>query len=515
MIAVAAALEFSEQQELADAPEELRLTEAASVVPASARDAILGRAQAKGITLREGEELLQIIRPTIGGGRGTRYYSPQVLEADAKNWAGVRMFRNHLTDKQREALEGLPRPIEHLAGRILESWWDGEVPADDRFEQGGVYARVKPRRDIREALDDDPDLMDTSISALATSIRPGTMNGRRVAIVEGIRIKPRTVDWVSEGGAGGRALREAAEQEEAVLESMTDEEFRTYMEQERPELLEALKGDDPDNDNDDDTAEINQRAAKHVKAGKSRKQAVALARQEIAASKNETQEGAEMADAITPEALREAFASDEGKAVLLSLVEEVAPSTDGFVKADEVDQLVESRMAERADLIRIEARGDLERQIELRDMRDKAAELVQEAKLHPKLAARITETYTLTETGEPTAALAAIKSDFDDDGNVVKSGADKLVEAVNSEIEDARAIQGDLRPTRVKGAGSDTRLRESRSKGTDEDADEDKDAKREKRETTAKSTGSALADELLEGSGFSSESLGSLWANGL
>jgi hypothetical protein len=462
--------------------------------------------------LREGEELLQVIRPGIGEGRGTRYYSPTMLAENAEVFTGARMFRNHLTDKQRRELEGLPRPIEHLAGRMREAWWDGDVPASDRFEQGGVYAAIKPTKFIRETLDDDPDLIESSISALATSIRSGSKDGRKVAIVEGIRRKPISVDWVTEGGAGGRVLREAADQEEAVLESMTDEEFQSYMEQERPELLEALKGDDPDGDGDDDTAELNQRVAKHLKAGKSRKDALAAARQEIADG-NETQEGAEMADAITPEALREAFASDEGKAVLLSLVEEVAPSTEGYVRADEVNDLVESRMAERADLIRIEARGDLERQIELRDMRDKAVELVEAAKVHPKLAARITDTFTLTETGEPTAALASISGDFDEDGNLVKPAMDKLVEAVNSEIEDARAIQGDLRPTRVRGAGRDTRLTEA--KGT-EDADEDKDDKRGKREPVkSKTTGSALADELLEGAGFSSEQFDTLWANGL
>lgn len=471
-------VEFDEQRLLAEAPDELRLTEGASVVPASLRESILGRARARGIEINEGEELLQIIRPGVGEGRGTRYYAPEMLAENADVFTGARMFRNHLTDKQRRELDGLPRPIEHLAGRIVESWWDGDVPADDRFEQGGVYARVKPTKFIREALDDDPDLFDTSISALATTIRPGHKFGRKVAIVEGIRRKPISVDWVTEGGAGGRALREAADQEEAVLESMSNTELEEYLAEERPELLEALRehreGDGGDESHD--------------------------RRQEE-----------DVPEAITPEALREALQTDEGRAILSELVEEVAPSTDGYVKADEVESLVESRMAERADLIRIDARGDLERQIELRDMRDDARVLVEAAKVHPRLAARITERFSLSETGEPTAELAAISSDFDEEGNLVKPAKAKLVEAVESEIADAKAIMGDIRPTRVRGQGRDTRLIEAKD---EKETPEGDDGKKDKPKSKA-STGSSLADELLEGAGFAPEQLDSLWVNGL
>jgi hypothetical protein len=463
--------EFVEQRELHEAPEELLLTESASVVDSSERAGILERAQAKGITLGEGEELLQIIRPCVGRGKGMRKYTPEVLEADAPNWKGARMFRNHLTETERRRLEGLPRKIEDLAGRIRESWWDGEVPAskDGRFEKGGVYSVIRPTRFIRETLDDDPELIEASISALATSVRTEREGGRTVTVVEGIRPTPRSVDWVTEGGAGGRVLRESAEDDALLMECLTNDEVREWLAEDRPELLEALRAHREGSGND------NRRQEDHVPE-------------------------------ITVEQLREALATDEGRALLDELVE--APSLDGYVKTDEVEHLVESRLAERADLIRIEARGDLERQIELRDMRDRAHSLVEAAKLHPRLAKRIQEQFTLTESNEPSDSLAACKGEFDSEGNVVKSAMDVLVEAVSAEITDAKAIQGDLRPTRVRGSGPSTRLVESKG-------DDDKPGDKPNDDKAKQTTGSSLADELLEGAGISRDALGSLWANGL
>lgn len=504
------------RRELEEAPEELRITEAAAVVPATEKAEILARAKARGIEMREGEELLQIIRPTVGRGKGTNYYGPEMLEADAPNWKGTKLFRNHLTETERRKLEGLPRPIEHLAGRIREAWWDGDVPpsADGRFERGGTYSLMRPTRFIRETLDDDPELIDTSISALATAKHPGTVNGQRCQIVEGIRLKPRSVDFVTEGGAGGRVLRESAhDEEEGVLESMTDDEVIAYVKANRPGLIEAM-ANDPDGDGDDDTAEINKRAAKHMKLGKSRKEAVALARQEIADAADETKEGADMPE-FTPEALAEALSTDEGKAafapVLTPLIQEALSGyePEGFVRTGEMETLVESRMAERADLIRIEARGDLERQIELRDMRDKAAKLVESAKLPKQLATRIEAAFTLSEAGEPSAALD-VTADLDEQGNVVKSAMVKLEESVNAEIKDARELVAGLRPTRVRGAGASTRLVEAAATKGDEDKTEE-----ERGKSKRSSTGSSLADELLESAGFSNESLGQLWTNGL
>lgn len=448
-------MSYSEQEELRQAPEELRLTEAAAIVPQSLREAITARAAEKGIEQPPDTKLLQIIRPCVGQGKGRRYYSPEMLESHAGVFTGARMFRNHLTSKQRQDLEGLPRPVEHLGGRIIESWWDGEVQADSRFERGGVYGFVKPVRMIRELLDDDSDLVEASISALATSVRAGERNGQKVAIVEGIRKRPISVDWVTEAGAAGRVLQEAAEEEEAVLESMTDDEVKEYLEEKRPGLLEALQSSEPT-----------------------------------------TKEG-DVPPTITPEIISEALASDDGKRQIAEAVEEALSNYQPpEVDEEALKRLVVQESQARVDLARIEARGDLDRKIELRDLRDEAKRLVEAAQLHPSLAAQIEAKYALDESGEPTPALD-IAPDLDDDGNITKRPKEKLAEALNDEIESARKLAKELSPpTRVRGQGG----------GSQKPA-----VKPGEKVEEAKTTGSDLTDELFTGAGIPREQLSSIY----
>jgi hypothetical protein len=471
--------QFEEHREIAEADPDLVLHEAATVVSGSLREAIIGRARARGIEQPgEGAKLLQVIRPGVGGGRGRRYYSPDVLREAAHVFTGARMFKNHLTEKQRKELEGLPRPVEHLGGRIVESWWDGEVPASDRFERGGVYAWSKPIRSIGEMIDDDPDLIESSISALATSIRPGKVGGTNVTIVEGIRAKPVSVDWIAgEGGAGGRVLMEAAadEEEEAVLESLSDDRFTEYLERERPGLLEALR--EPGGDHDDDRRREQQ-----------------------------------VPDEISPELLTEALASPEGQQAIRLAVTEAMQDVTPSLDEDRVMQIVEARMADRADLIRLEATREANYAIEVRDMERRAHSLVEAAKLHPKLATKIKERFSLDETGEAADGLNVV-ADFDEDGQVTKSAMDKLVEAVTSEIDDARDLQtslGTRTMVRGQGGGSEA-LREAREA---RDKDEDKGKPDGEKRTPKPTSGSSLTDDLLREAGYSDEQLPAIWVNG-
>lgn len=460
--------------------ESLLLYEAAAPVEESEKAAIISRAAARGIEQPEGTELLQIIRPGVGRGRGHRYYGPEVLEADAPNWSGARMFLNHETDAEREARANLPRKVEHLGGRIVESWWDGDVSpsSDGRFEQGGTYGFVRPVKLIRELHDTDPELVEASIAAFATRVKPGRHNGQACTIVEGIREKPRSVDWIAgDGGAGGRVLTEAtADEEEAVLESMTDDELKAYLTENRPELAALLEAATPSK-KDDEEDQVD----------------------------------------ITPEMLREALQTDEGKALLQEVASEFVTEPEGYVKTDEVNRLVESAISEKTDLIRLETAADFQRTIELRDMKDTVVTLVEAAKLHPKLAAQITSKYALVE-GEPTPALD-IAPDLDDSHNVTKTATAKLVEAVEEDIESARSLMTDLGArTRVRGQGarsttsSRTKLQENEDAGDDTDDKGNKGEQQERTPRKPKSTGSALTDSLLESAGFPSDTLTDIWA---
>jgi hypothetical protein len=435
----------------------------------------------------DGTVLIHVIRPGIGKGRGRRYYSPEMLRENAHKWSGSRMFLNHETDREARERGHLPRKVEHLGGRILESWWDGDVPASDRFEQGAVIAKVRPTKQIREMIEDDPELIETSINALATATRPGRVRGQIVALVEGIRDEPKpALDWIAgEGGAGGKVLLEATDQEEAVLESLNNDEFQEYLEKNRPELLEALRASDSGNDDRPD-------------------------------EEDEVTE-------ITAEVLQEALASDDGKAALATALadpmkealQEALKDVQPGIDEDSLNNLIESRLAEQADTLRIDARTDADRQIELRDMRDKAHSLVESAKLHPRLKESIKAKFALIDGKTPTDALN-LGPETDEEGNVTKPAMDVLIEAVSQEIADARELQADLRPTRVRGQGAgstrrstkkDTKLQE----GAEENGDGNGDGGSAD-DDVPHSTGSSLADELLLEAGFQPDALDSVYA---
>ena len=369
-----------------------------------------GFALREGALQADGTVEIVVIRPGVGRGRGRHYYGRDMLRENAHLWTGVKMYANHLSEKARRALEGLPRPIEHTAGRILESWWDDKVPADARFEQGAVMGRVKPLGYVKSLIEEDPSIVETSISASATNTRPSTMNGQRVNIVEGIAEHPHkpgmasgSVDFVTEAGAGGKvveAIREAAEQyDSGLLESLNDDELRAYIAQERPELSEALGITDGD--------------------GGSR------------APNNDEEEDVD----ITPEALREALTDPENRQVLVEIT----------------TPLIEAALDIERDGIIREAQAELQRGIDLRDMRDEASRLIAEAALPEKFAEKAKARFALNGT-QPSSALD-VYDDLDSDGNVVKSRDELLKESVTEVIEEMRDLAGSVKPTRISGQG--------------------------------------------------------------
>lgn len=463
----AAVLEFDEQQQIAAADADLILHEAASLVPDSLIEAVKRNAPPQ----PPGTRLLQIIRPGIGGGRGRRYYSPPMLEAHAHVFTGARMFKNHETDAQRKERGYLPRPVEQLGGRIVESWWDGTVPATDRFEQGAVFGWTRIVPAVEELIDTDPDMVEASINALATGTAPGRRQGQSVSIVEGIRSKPIAVDWIAgEGGAGGRVLTEAAEEAD-VLESMTDDEIEAYLAAERPGLLEALHEGDG----------------------------------------NGT--GGDVPNEITPEALREALASDDTRPVLVEAFRELLPELgiNGGLDQAEVTRLVEAEVAERIDLARIDARAEADRQVELRDMRDKAESLIEASRLPAPVRDKLSRQFALDAPG-----LTGIGPDVDDEFNVTKPAIAKLEESVSAEIASFREVLGTVAPTRVSGQGGGGDGGGGSGGAPDaalvEAAKADWGPKRDPDGKPRPTSGSDMTDELLLGAGIAADAIPTLWS---
>lgn len=354
--------------------------------------------------LREdGTVELILIRPCVGQGRGRHLYEAQMLEENAGVFAGWKMYANHQSKAAREALGGLPRPVEELAGRIIESRWDPTVPAEGRYGAGAVVGVVKPVGVVKKLIEEDPALLEASIRATATDVRPGEAQGQRVWIVEGIESKG-SVDFVSEGGAGGRikdlaeaAMTEFADDLTQVLEGLNDEEVLEYLREKRPSLLEE--------------------------AGRS-------------------SEGDAMP--IDPQELAEALQTDESREVLKDVL---AP-----VIKEEADSLLESKLDEERDLIRAEARADADRQVALRDMRDRAHEMIEATKLPDGWKASLKSRYTLEE-GQPSDQLDQV-DEVDDEGRVSKPAISFLEEAVEEDIKEQRKLLAEAKPTKVRGQGA-------------------------------------------------------------
>jgi hypothetical protein len=398
---------------------------------------------------------VHILRPCLGRGRGRHVYEASMLQENAHKFAGWRQYIDHLSPEARKAAKGLPRSIRDLGGRIVESYWDGDVPADEskRFGQGAVVGWSLPTPFIRELAENDPELVEASISANATGVQPTMRDGRRAWLVEGIE-DHGSVDWVTEAGAGGRVvqLMEAAYKEDgmSLLENMTDEEFVAYVEEVRPHLLAeqtAAADTDDDSAGPDADDELEAMVAKLMKRNPKLKQAQAetMAKQALKNTEEANTEETDMG--VTPEALQEALQSEDFQGALKTLVE--------------------AAVADERELIRAEARADADRQLDLRDMRDAAHRQIQESKLPEAFASKTKALYEITDDG-PTSGLDIV-DDVDDDGKVTKKAEDKLTESVAAAIQEQQDLLATVNPTKVRGQGVGAPAKRGEGEGGDGD----------------------------------------------
>jgi hypothetical protein len=346
---------------------------------------------------------LQVLRPCVGRGKGRHLYEADMLAKNAHKFKGWRMYVDHLSEEARRKLGGLPRSLRDAGGRVVESWWDASVPADPArgFGEGSVMAKVRPTRIVRELIEDDPALVEASINARATAVRPVKKNSEQVWAVEGIE-DDGSIDWVTEAGAGGRvvSLLEGVyhDGEMDLLESMTDEEFAEYVRGRRPGLIEALA---PRENGDEDVSDTDK-----GKGGES-----------------------QAPDALG--ILREALGSYEGREMLRSLME-----------AD---------MREESDLIRAQAEQAARREVELERLKAEARDTIREAKLPAAFEADLLERYDIVDN-LPTPALDVV-DEVDGEGSVVKRAGERVRESVAKDIKRQRELIEAVDPTRVKGQG--------------------------------------------------------------
>jgi len=426
---------------------------------------------------------IHIIRPGVGRGKGRHLYEARMLEEHAaifKNW---KMFVDHQAPEAKRAAGGLPRSIRDLGGIIKESWWDASVPADPQrgHGQGAVVGLARPTPLIRQLIETDPALVEASISATATSVRPIQAGGKTAWLVEGLN-PTGSVDWVSMAGAGGKvvqlaeALEESLSTEEGalmLLESMGDEDFLAHLESSRPDLFQVVL-----------------REAKH-KEGEEKPNG------ETELNETTTEE---VEDVKTPiEVLTEALDTDEGKA----LVEGIVEKRFAEIAAPKLAELVEAAVEEEREVITAEATARSDRKLQVRDLEKVAQDQIAEAKLPDTFKRELTAKYALSEAGVPSVALD-VTDEKDEKGEVTKTAKEQVTEAVAADIKAKQAQAAELAPTTVRGQGGRAAVTEA---APDAEPDEDDPAYEKKKKATkpekevVESTGSEDTDYLLRSAG--------------
>lgn len=459
-----------------------------------------GNQKAGGVFDSQGRVPLHVIRPGIGRGRGRHLYEAAMLAENSEKFSGWKMYLNHLSPEAKKAAGGLPRDVRDLGGRVQESWWDASVPADPArgHDAGGVMGMVRPVRLIRDLIEDDPAIVEASISAQATSVQPVTRNGERVWLVEGIHDRG-SVDWVTEAGAGGRIaplLQEAYADEEdvnlALLESMTDRELRDHLKT-RPGLLLQEAGDgDAEDRKDGGKDELAEKVAELMKKGLPKAAAEKAARKALNES-NDTP-GGDVAE-ITPEAVADAL-----KATPNLLVEALTQSGEVQVF---MSSLIEAKLEEERDTLRAEGKADVDRAFELSRMERAAHSLIRESRLPDSWQADLIARYSIDESNAPAPALDVV-ADISDQGTVEKTALVKLREAVVLDIEHERERLREAGSTRVRPPAAV--LSEARKAKKDDEPDEDdKKAMQEARDRRP-SGPKAYWEQILEGAGFENPS---------
>jgi hypothetical protein len=445
-----------------------------------------------------------IIRPGIGRGKGRHLYEADMLarEVDDGRFKGWRMYVDHQSTEAKKALGGLPRSTKELGGVVRETWWDPSYsePEDAQHGRrpGAVMGLAKPTRFMAALIEDIPEAIGTSISATATGVRQVHDSGQSALLVEGINPKG-SVDWVTEAGAGGKvvalaeSLQESAtpddEEEKEMLDGMTDEQALAYIKESRPDLYESLveaadaEADDTDDDGDDKEKEL---VAKYEKKGLNKSMARKAAKRELQAAAYH--EGG----SVTTTELIEALTSEEGQ----EIVERIVLDRIDAVIAPRLGELVEAALADEREMMQAEADAAARRMLEVRDLRDKAHHQIAESRLPEPFQAVVRRQFDLLAGETPTPGLDVL-ADVDDDGVTVKSAEDKLTESVAAAVAEQRELWAVANPTRVRGQGPGTEIREA--------ADDDPEGKKPTEDE--KTTGSELTDHLLREGKFTEDDL--------
>jgi hypothetical protein len=159
------------------------------------------------------------IRPGFGNKRDGFYYTQAALKEATENglFDGLKMFRNH--PAKSEEKERPERDVRDWFATTRKAAWD---PASNVPRLPVVVHEATDYQRWKDA----PEQIAFSIRGGGYA-RPGSVNGQEARIVESLA-KVRSVDWVTEAGAGGAITfaESAAEEFDVNIKTLSTEQLR-------------------------------------------------------------------------------------------------------------------------------------------------------------------------------------------------------------------------------------------------------------------------------------------------
>ncbi len=178
-----------------------------------------------------------LIREGYGNAKDNHYYGQDALRESLPlfNTGKVKMYINHLSETQKRALGGLPRPVQDHGARLTKAWL-ADSP-DSLVEDNGV---MRPRLEIRgraliahpllrDIVEADPEAIGTSIDARGRAI-DAIREGRPARDVTQMS-RVMSTDFVTEAGANGRVDKIVESFIEAAQEGEPNDLFELSTEQ--------------------------------------------------------------------------------------------------------------------------------------------------------------------------------------------------------------------------------------------------------------------------------------------
>lgn len=130
------------------------------------------------------------------------YYPSDVLSRDGSTFfkEGTQIYQNHLTEAQEDALEGGPRPMQDLVGRIAS-----EVVFGDEGEGPGLYGDIEFHDSFVSRANEAHKDFGLSVNAHGLT-EDAEVDGRYGPVLRGL-LSVDSVDVVTRAGAGGKLIR--------------------------------------------------------------------------------------------------------------------------------------------------------------------------------------------------------------------------------------------------------------------------------------------------------------------